>query len=150
VKAPSGSGPAFAPEDRIFLCNEDSNTLSVINPMTNTAEPSVDLVSFDEDRRPHFRLVSGGVVATHAEMIQEPLDRGAVSIHGAATPPDSRLPATTGRGSSNVHLVDTATREVIGNVPNPVQREDVVRQRLSGSVFVGREPHEATFTRNGR
>lgn len=150
AQAPSGSGPAFAPEDRIFLCNEDSNTLSVINPMTNSAEPSVNLTSFDEDHRPPFRLVTGGVVATHAEMIQKPLYRGAISIHGAVPSPDSRLLATTGRGSSNVYLVDTATREVIGNVPNPIQRDDVVRQRLSGGVFVGREPHEPTFTRNGR
>ena len=49
-------------EDRVFICNEDSNTLSIINPYTNTAEEAVNLTSFDEDGRPPFRFITGGVV----------------------------------------------------------------------------------------
>jgi len=145
------SGPAKPPEnDRVFICNEDSNTLSAINPLTNAIEPSINLTSFDEDHRPPFRLVTNGVVATHAGMIQKPLYHGAISIHGAVPSPDSTMIATTGRGSSNVYLIDTRTREVIGNTPNPNKRDDVVPTRLTNGILVGREPHEPTFTRNGR
>ena len=43
--------------DRVLLCNEDSNTLSVIDPTTNTVAGTINLTSFDEDPRPPFRLV---------------------------------------------------------------------------------------------
>jgi YVTN family beta-propeller protein len=35
--------------DRIILCNEDSNTLSVIDPNTNSVATTINLTSFDED-----------------------------------------------------------------------------------------------------
>jgi YVTN family beta-propeller protein len=50
--------------DRVFICNEDSNTLSVIDPTTNTVSDTVNVTSFDEDPRPPFRLVTGGVTPT--------------------------------------------------------------------------------------
>ena len=65
--------PAASPgEDRVFICNEDSNTLSIIDPRTNIVEGAVNLTSFDEDPRPPFRFVTGGVAPTHAGMIQKP------------------------------------------------------------------------------
>lgn len=137
--------------DRVFICNEDSNTLSVINPSTNTVETTINLTSFDEDPRPPFRFVTGGVTPTHGAMIQKPLYHGAISIHGAAPSPDSTLIATTGRGSSNVYLIDTAQLKVIGNRPNTQTGEEKVNaERLSGGILIGREPHEPTFTRNGK
>ena len=78
-------------EDRVFICNEDSNTLAIIDPRTNTVETSVNLTSFDEDPRPPFRFVTGGVAPTHAGMIQKPLYHGAISIHGAAPSPKATL-----------------------------------------------------------
>jgi YVTN family beta-propeller protein len=137
-------------EDRVFICNEDSNTLSVIDPRTNTVETAVNLTSFDEDPRPPFRFVTGGVAPTHAGMIHKPLYHGAISIHGAAPSPDNTLIATTGRGSSNVYLIDTRTRKVIGNRPNPQAKEDTNPDLLSSGILVGREPHEPTFTRDGK
>ena len=95
--------------DRVFICNEDSNTLSVIDPYRNTVDSTINLTSFDEDPRPPFRFVTGGVMPAHAAMIHKPLYHGAISIHGAAPSPDSRLIATTGRGTSNVYLIDTRT-----------------------------------------
>ncbi|HEX2113942.1 MAG TPA: YncE family protein [Alphaproteobacteria bacterium] len=139
----------IAPEDRVFICNEDSNTLAVIDPRTNTIETTVNLTSFDEDPRPPFRLVTGGVVPPHAAMIHKPLYHGAIDIHGAAPSPDSRLIATTGRGSSNVYLIDTATKRVIGNTRNPVATPTTNGERITDGILVGREPHEPTFTRNG-
>ncbi|MFP5381699.1 MAG: beta-propeller fold lactonase family protein [Gammaproteobacteria bacterium] len=144
------SGVADTGADRVFICNEDSNTLTVINPYSNTAEGTVNLTSFDEDPRPPFRFVAGGVIPTHAAMIHKPLYHGAISIHGAAPSPDSLLIATTGRGSSNVYLIDTRTQSVVGNSANPQASDKTNAQRLSSGILIGREPHEPTFTRNGR
>lgn len=149
--AAQDAGPPTGPQsgDRVILCNEDSNTLSVIDPITNTIAGTVNLTSFDADPRPPFRFVTGGVAPTHAAMIQKPLYHGAISLHGSAPSPDSNFIATTGRGTSNVYLVETATLRVVGNRPNASQGE-VSPERITSGVFVGREPHEPTFTRNGR
>src|SRR3954447_6413817 len=50
------------PDDRVFICNEDSNTMTVIDPRSNTVEMTLNFTSFDEDPRPPFRFVTGGVV----------------------------------------------------------------------------------------
>ena len=104
--------PTGAP-DRVFICNEDSNTLSVIDPDKNVVIESVNLTSFDEDPRPPFRYITGGVMPTHVAMVRKPLYHGAIDIHGAAPSPDNTMIATTGRGTSNVYLVDTTTMRVI-------------------------------------
>lgn len=140
--------PAAAAADRVFITNEDSNTISVIDPAANRVEDTINLTSFDEDFRPPFRYVTGGVAPSHAAMIHKPLYHGCIAAHGAVASPDGRLLATCGRGSSNVYLVDTVTRRVIGNTPNPVTGA-VNRERISSGILVGREPHEPTFTRNG-
>src|SRR5437762_1606856 len=94
------------PNDRVFICNEDSNTMSVIDPRTNTVDTTINFTSFDEDPRPPFRFVTGGILPTHAAMIGKPLYHGAILLHGGVMSPDSRYLALTGRGSSNVYLVD--------------------------------------------
>src|SRR5262245_43235168 len=136
--------------DRVLLCNEDSNTLSVIDPNTNTVAATINLTSFDEDPRPPFRLVTGGVTPTHAAMVTKPLYHGAINIHGAAPSPDNKLLACTGRGTSNVYLVDLETMKVIGNTPNPQASNETNAERITSGVLVGREPHEPTFSRNGK
>ena len=45
-------GTAAAAADRVYICNEDSNTLSVIDPQSNSVVGTVNLTSFDEDPRP--------------------------------------------------------------------------------------------------
>ena len=149
VLAQSGQNGVEA-EDRVFICNEDSNTLAVIDPRTNTVETTVNLTSFDEDARPPFRFVTGGIAPTHVAMVQKPLYHGAISIHGAAPSPDNGLIATTGRGSSNVYLIDTRTKKVLGSRPNPQAKADTNPDLLGSGILVGREPHEPTFTRNGK
>jgi YVTN family beta-propeller protein len=136
-------------QDRVFICNEDSNTLAVIDPNTNTVAHTVNLTSFDEDPRPPFRLVTGGVTPTHLAMVRKPLYHGAIDIHGAAPSPDNSLVATTGRGTSNVYLIDAASLQVIGNVSNPQASDTTNKERITSGLLVGREPHEPTFTRNG-
>ena len=141
---------AIEPNDRVFICNEDSNTLTVIDPRTNRIDTTVNLTSFDEDPRPPFRFVTGGVMPTHAAMVNKPLYHGAISIHGAVPSPDNRMIATTGRGSSNVYLIDTTTKRAVGNRANPQATPTTNAERLTSGIMVGREPHEPTFTRNGK
>lgn len=135
--------------DRVFITNEDSNTLSVIDPATNTVERTINLTSFDEDARPPFRYVTAGVAPTHAAMIHKPLYHGCIDAHGAVPSPDGRLLATTGRGSSNVYLIDAVNCQVIGNTPNTGAGPNTSPERISDGLLLGREPHEPTFTRNG-
>ena len=136
--------------DRVFITNEDSNTLVVIDPRSNTVETTINLTSFDEDPRPPFRFVTGGVMPVHAAMIHKPLYHGCNDAHGAVPSPDGRLLATSGRGSSNIYLIDAVAKKVIGNTPNPVAGPTTNPERLSSGILVGREPHEPTFTRNGK
>lgn len=157
LAAALGSGVAHAQArgsiqagDRVFITNEDSNTITVIDPRTNTVETTMNLTSFDEDPRPPFRLVTAGVMPAHAAMIHKPLYHGCIDAHGAVPSPDGRLLATSGRGSSNVYLIDVTARKVVGNTANPFAGETTNPERLSSGILVGREPHEPTFTRNGR
>jgi YVTN family beta-propeller protein len=136
-------------QDRVFICNEDSNTLAVVDPNSNTVAHTVNLTSFDEDPRPPFRFVTGGVTPTHFAMVRKPLYHGAIDIHGAAPSPDNSLIATTGRGTSNVYLIETASFRVIGNIANAQATDTTNKERISSGLLVGREPHEPTFTRNG-
>jgi YVTN family beta-propeller protein len=144
------SGVAASSRDRVIICNEDSNTLSVIDPNTNAVAATINLTSFDEDPRPPFRLVTGGVTPTHLAMVNKPLYHGAINIHGAAPSPDNKLLASTGRGTSNVYLIDLETLKVIGNTPNPQASEQTNSERITSGIMVGREPHEPTFSRNGK
>ena len=136
--------------DRVFITNEDSNTLVVIDPRSNTVETTINLTSFDEDPRPPFRFVTGGVMPVHAAMIHKPLYHGCIGAHGAVPSPDGRMLATSGRGSSNIYLIDAVGKKVIGNTPNPFAGPATNPERLSSGILVGREPHEPTFTRNGK
>ncbi|MGH9203872.1 MAG: YncE family protein, partial [Vicinamibacterales bacterium] len=150
AEAQPAAGGAVEANDRIFICNEDSNTMSVIDPRSNTVDTTINLTSFDEDPRPPFRFVTGGTIPTHAAMVGKPLYHGAIAIHGAVPSSDNRWLATTGRGSSNVYLIDTVAKRVVGNKPNPQAGPTTNAERLSSGVLVGREPHEPTFTRNGK
>jgi len=150
ASAQAPGGGAIEPNDRVFIANEDSNTISVIDPRTNAVDTTINLTSFDEDPRPPFRFVTGGVTPTHAAMINKPLYHGCIAAHGVVPSPDGRLLATAGRGSSNVYLIDTLARKVVGNVANPQTGPTTNPERLTSGIMVGREPHEPTFTRNGK
>src|SRR5262244_246799 len=61
-----------------------------------------------------------------------PLYRGQLLVHGLGYSPDSKTLAVVSIGSNSVSLIDTATNKV------------------KGTVYVGRSPHEAFFTPDGR
>jgi len=142
--------PAQIAADRVFVTCADSNTIVVVDPATNAVETTINLTSFDEDPRPPFRLVTAGATASHAEMIHKPLYHGCIGAHGAVPSPDGYLLAICGRGSSNVYLVDTLRRAVVGNQLNPAASPSTSPERVTGGVLVGRDPQQATFTRTGR
>jgi YVTN family beta-propeller protein len=144
------SSASIEPGDRVYITNEDSNTITVIDPRSNTVETTINLTSFDEDARPPFRLVTAGVMPTHTTMIHKPLYHGCIDAHGAVPSPDGRFLATSGRGTSNVYLIDAVNKKVVGNTANPLAGPNTNTERLSSGILVGREPHEPTFTRNGK
>ncbi|HSB69025.1 MAG TPA: YncE family protein [Candidatus Methylomirabilis sp.] len=148
--AQTSGASAIESNDRVFIANEDSNTISVIDPRSNSVETTINLTSFDEDPRPPFRFVTAGTMPTHAAMINKPLYHGAIAIHGVVPSPDGKLLATSGRGTSNVYLIDTVARRVVGNSPNPQAGATTNPERLTSGILVGREPHEPTFTRDGK
>ena len=96
----------------------------------------INLTSFDEDPRPPFRYITAGVAPTHAAMIHKPLYHGCIDAHGAVPSSDGRLLATSGRGSSNVYLIDAVEKRVIGNTPNPVAGPATNPERLSSGILL--------------
>jgi YVTN family beta-propeller protein len=61
-----------------------------------------------------------------------PLYKGQLLVHGLGYSPDAKTLAVVSVGSNSVTLIDTATN------------------KIKGVVYVGRSPHEAFFTANGR
>ena len=61
-----------------------------------------------------------------------PLYKGQLLVHGLGYSPDSKTLAVVSVGSNSVTLIETATN------------------KIKGVVYVGRSPHEAFFTPNGR
>jgi YVTN family beta-propeller protein len=61
-----------------------------------------------------------------------PLYKGQLLVHGLGYSPDSKTLAVVSVGSNSVTLIDTATNKV------------------KGTIYVGRSPHEAFFTPDGR
>jgi YVTN family beta-propeller protein len=55
------------PRDRVFITNEDSNTIVVINPRTNTVESTINLTSSLSDLKPQDLLVS---YQKHSEVLK--------------------------------------------------------------------------------
>jgi YVTN family beta-propeller protein len=137
AEAQAAKPSSIEPYDRVFITNEDSNTLSVIDPRTNTVDTTINLTSFDEDPRPPFRFVTAGVMPPHAAMIHKPLYHGCIDAHGAVPSPDGRMLATAGRGSSNVYFIDAVNRRVLGNTANPAAGPTTNPERLTSGIFVG-------------
>jgi hypothetical protein len=69
-------------------------------------------------------------------MIHKPLYHGCVDAHGAVPSPDGRLLATSGRGSSNIYLIDAVEKRVIGNTPNPAAGPSTGTERLSSGLLL--------------
>jgi YVTN family beta-propeller protein len=62
----------------------------------------------------------------------QPLYKGQLLVHGLGYAPDGKTLAVVSVGSNSVTLIETATN------------------RVKGTIYVGRSPHEAFFTPDGR
>jgi YVTN family beta-propeller protein len=104
---------AISSHDRVYAADQTSNTVSVIDPASNTL---VGVIRLGDP-------VPGAL---------SPLYRGALLVHGLGFSPDSKTLAVVSVASNSVTLINTATNKV------------------KGTVYVGRSPHEAFFTPDGR
>jgi YVTN family beta-propeller protein len=101
------------PQDRVYTADQNSNTVSVINPATNTLVGQIRL----GNPRPE---------------VLSPLYKGEINVHGLGFSPDHKTLIVVSNGSNAATFVDTATNKV------------------KGTVYVGRSPHEGFFTPDGK
>src|SRR5258708_29565478 len=104
---------AVSGRDRFYTSDQFSNTVSVINPASNTLLGVIRL----GDPTP------GNL---------SPLYRGQLLVHGMGFSPDHRTLLVVSIASNSVAFIDTATNAV------------------KHITYVGRSPHEAFFTQNGK
>jgi YVTN family beta-propeller protein len=114
VQAPALPGaPATSSRDRVYTADQTSNTVSVIDPATNTLVGTIVL----GDPRPN---------------LLGPLYNKQIDVHGLGFSPDGSLLDVVSVSSNAVTIIETATN------------------RVRGTVYVGRAPHEGFFTPDGR
>ena len=99
--------------DRVYVADQTSNTVSVINPAENKLLGVIKLGD----------PVPGALSALY---------KGQLLVHGLGFSPDGKTLAVVSIGSNSVTLIDTAANKV------------------RGTIYLGRSPHEAFFTPNGR
>jgi YVTN family beta-propeller protein len=92
------AAPAFAApgaQDRVYTADQNSNTVSVINPATNTLLGQIRL----GNQRPD---------------VLSPLYKGEINVHGLGFSPDHKTLIAISNGSNSVAFIDTATNKVKG------------------------------------
>jgi len=87
----------FLSSDRVYAADQTSNTVSVIDPSSNTLLGVIKLGD----------PVPGAL---------SPLYRGELLVHGLGYSPDSKTLAVVSVGSNSVTLIDTATNAIKGKI----------------------------------
>jgi YVTN family beta-propeller protein len=82
-------------KDRVYTADQNSNTVSVINPATNTLLGQIRL----GNQRPD---------------VLSPLYKGEINVHGLGFSPDHQTLIAIANGSNSVSFIDTATNAVKG------------------------------------
>jgi YVTN family beta-propeller protein len=82
-------------QDRVYTADQNSNTVSVINPATNTLLGQIRL----GNQRPD---------------VLSPLYKGEINVHGLGFSPDHHTLLAISNGSNSVAFIDTATNKVKG------------------------------------
>ena len=115
-QAPGAASAADIPissHDRVYLSDQSSNTVSVVDP---AAGKLLGVIKLGEQ--------------TPANL--SPLYKGQLLVHGMGFSPDHRTLDVVSIGSNSVTFIDTASN------------------RIKHTTYVGRSPHEAMFTPNGK
>lgn len=99
--------------DRVYAANQVSNSVSVVDPATNTLLGEIKL------GKPYPNVLS-------------PLYKGQALVHGLRYSAAKKMLAVVSIGSNSVTLISTETNQVLK------------------TIYVGRSPHEPTFTPDGR
>src|SRR4051812_2223872 len=99
--------------DRVYTADQNSNTVSVVDPASNTLLGQIRLGNPRPD-------------------ILSPLYRGEVNVHGLGFSPDHKMLVAVSTVTNSVTFIDTATNKV------------------KGTAYIGRNPHEAFFTPDGK
>lgn len=86
---------APAPGDRVYTADQNTNTVSVIDPVTNTLLGQIVLGNVRPD-------------------VLSPLYKGEINVHGLGFSPDHSTLAVVSNGSNSVTFIDTATNKVKG------------------------------------
>jgi YVTN family beta-propeller protein len=81
--------------DRVYTADQNTNTVSVINPVTNTLLGQIRLGNARPD-------------------VLSPLYKGEINVHGLGFSPDHRTLIAVSNGSNSVAFIDTATNKVKG------------------------------------
>lgn len=100
-------------QDRVYTADQNSNTVSVIDPSTNTLLGQIRLGNSRPD-------------------LLSPLYKGQINVHGMGFSPDHKTLLVVSNGSNSVTFIDTATNKV------------------KGTTYLGRSPHEGFFTADGK
>ncbi|MFK3741371.1 MULTISPECIES: cytochrome D1 domain-containing protein [Oxalobacteraceae] len=82
-------------QDRVYTADQNSNTVSVIDPSTNTLLGQIRLGNLRPD-------------------VLSPLYKGEVNVHGLGFSPDHKTLIAIANGSNSVTFIDTATNKVKG------------------------------------
>lgn len=82
-------------QDRVYTADQNTNTVSVFNPSTNTLVGQIKL----GNQRPD---------------VLSPLYKGQINVHGLGFSPDHKTLLVISNGSNSVSFVDTATNKVKG------------------------------------
>jgi len=112
-------GAASAPDipissrDRVYLADQSSNTVSVVDP---ASEKLLGIIRLGDPTPGNL----------------SPLYKGQLLVHGMGFSPDHRTLDVVSIGSNSVAFIDTATN------------------RVKHITYVGRSPHEAFFTPDGK
>jgi len=93
----AGALTAAATGDRVYTADQISNTVSVIDPITNQF---LGLIHLGED----------------VPAALSPLYRGELLVHGLGFSPDHRTLAVVSVGSNSITLIDTETNTVKGKI----------------------------------
>jgi YVTN family beta-propeller protein len=83
------------PRDRVYTADQNSNTVSVINPSINALLGQIKLGNTRPD-------------------VLSPLYKGEINVHGLGFSPDHKTLLAISNGSNSVAFIDTATNKVKG------------------------------------